>query len=101
MKKGQVVKDIVSGKKFALGKSGIKGLVERVSTYAEQQGQGEVLLKATASPLGRTFTVMCTKCNTRFTIAAGNKLEKYENFQQDCMTHARACGAGAGIVPVR
>ena len=100
MKKGQVVKDQATGKKFAMGATGIKGLVERVTTYAQGQG-GEVLLQPTKAPLGQAFTMKCTKCGAKFHIDASNKAERYDEFQESCISHARACGMGAAIIPIR
>ena len=100
MKKGQVVKDSATGKKFALGKTGIKGLVKRVTTYTQGQG-GEVLLQPTKSPVGQAFTMKCTNCNERFHIDASKDPEKYNTFQAECIAHARNCGMGSAIIPIR
>ena len=100
MRKGQMVKDMVTGKKFALGKTGVKGLVERVTAYAQTQG-GEVMLGPTKAPTGQSFTMGCTKCNERFHIAASKDPKKYEAFKGECITHARNCGVGSAIIPIR
>ena len=101
MRNGQMVKDAVTGKKFALGKSGIGGLVNRVTEYAQAQNTGEVLLEPTKTPVGQSFTMGCTKCNERFHIAASKDPEKYEAFKGECIDHARNCGVGSAIIPIR
>jgi hypothetical protein len=100
MKKGQVVKDMNTGKKFALGKTGVKGLVERVTAYAQGQG-GEVTLSPTKTPVGQAFTMGCTKCGARFHIDATKSAEKYDAFKEECIVHARGCGVGSAIIPIR
>jgi hypothetical protein len=101
MRKGQVVKDAVTGKKFVLGKTGLKGLVKRVTEYAKTQDVDEVLVETTKTPVGQSFTMKCTKCGERFHISASKEAEKYNLFKEDCIAHARRCGVGAAIIPIR
>jgi hypothetical protein len=97
MKKPQV-KDAATGKKFALGESGIKSMTERIREYAQAQnhtsGVRSVELLPKVLKVGTKFK--CSACNTTFTFKKGGDVDAFYN-------SIRAHGQGHGqceILPV-